>query len=124
MWRPRLADGERARLRFAMPVCMSSVSADAVAVAVVARDRDSMFRACIEALYANTEERFRLVVVTAGADEATLGFLRRLAETQADVQLLLDDRPLSQSEARQRALSVITERFCAIVENDTIVHRG
>ena len=95
-----------------------------VAIAVVVRDRFSMFAQCLDALSAHTDRRVRILVVVGAADDATKDFLRDRQAQQENLTLILLDDPLTQIEARQCALRMVHERFCVIVENDTIVHAG
>ena len=95
---------------------------ETVAIAVVVRDRFSMFPRCLEALSAHTDSRVRILVVVGGADEATTDFLRDRRDQDHNLTLVLPDHPLTQAEARRCALRAVHEPFCVILENDTIVH--
>ena len=77
-----------------------------------------MFRRCLDALYAHTDSGVRIHVVAGGADEATKDFLAQ----QPNLTLDLPDHLLTQAEARRCALRSVDQRFCVILENDTIVH--
>jgi GT2 family glycosyltransferase len=67
---------------------------------------------------------FRLIVAAGGVDRATVAYLRELREEKGNVSVVLVDRLLGQAQARNIALRQVHERFCVIVENDTIVHRN
>lgn len=95
-----------------------------VAIAVVPRDRFSMFPRCLESLYACTDVPFRVIVVAGGTDPTTEEYLRRLPMQRHDLSVVLVDRLLTQAEARNIALRQVDERFCVILENDTIVHEN
>jgi glycosyltransferase involved in cell wall biosynthesis len=99
-------------------------SSETVVIAVVPRDRFSMFPRCIEALYAYTHVRFRVIVVAGGTDRATEQYLRHLQAQKANMSVVLSDRLLMQGEARNLALRQVNERFCVVLENDTIVHEN
>jgi glycosyltransferase involved in cell wall biosynthesis len=97
--------------------------ADAIPVAVVPRDRFSMFPRCFEALHANTDVPFRVIAVAGGADRETERYLHQLELQKGNFSVVLADHLLAQGEARRLALQQIRERYCVILENDTLVHR-
>jgi hypothetical protein len=83
-----------------------------------------MFRPCLEALYTHTNARFRVLVVCAGADIETQQYLRNLQAQKGNLTVVLVDHLLMQGEARNIALTQTDERFCVVLENDTIVHEN
>jgi len=93
-----------------------------VTIAVVPRDRFSVFRRCIDAIYASTHVPFRLLVVTGGTDNATKTYLRELERRQRGVSVVYFDHFLAQGEAREIALRHTDDRFVVLLENDTIMH--
>jgi len=93
-----------------------------LAIMVVIRDRFSMYAPCVDALYANTALPFRLILVAGGADEAIRECLREIQGRRENVTTVFSDHLLSQAEGRNIGLREVRERYCAIVENDTIVH--
>jgi glycosyltransferase involved in cell wall biosynthesis len=93
-------------------------------VGVVIRDRFSMFDPCISAIRAYTDAPFRLVVVVGGADSETTQYLRAVQAGLAGTTLVVTDDLLLQGQARNLVLRHSKGRFCAILENDTIVHRN
>src|SRR5262249_29768125 len=95
-----------------------------VVVVVVPRDRFSMFPKCLEALYAYTDIQFRVIVVTGGTDRKTQDYLHQLQVQKDNLSVLLLDRLLLQGEARNIAIQQAAERFCVVLENDTIVHKN
>jgi hypothetical protein len=97
------------------------VLSESVDIAVVPRDRFSMFRPCLEALYAHTDRPFRVIVVAGGTDAATEEYLCRLQAEKCNMSVVLVDRLLMQGEARNLAMRQLEERYCVILENDTIV---
>jgi glycosyltransferase involved in cell wall biosynthesis len=99
-------------------------SRESVAIVVVPRDRFSMFRRCLEALYAYTDMRFRVIVVAGGMDRTTEEDLHQLQAQQDNMTVVLVDRLLMQGEVRNIAIRQAGERFCVILENDTIVHEN
>jgi len=102
---------------------MSGVtSSETVVIVVIPRDRFSTFPPCLEALYAYTHVRFRVIVVAGGTDNATKEYLRQLQVQKGNISVVLVDRLLMQGEARNLALHQADERFCVVLENDTIVH--
>lgn len=92
-----------------------------VDVIVVPRDRFSMFPQCLEALYAHTEIPFRVIVVAGGVDRRTEEYLRRFQAQRGNMSVALSDRLLMQGEARNIGLHHCSERYCVVLENDTIV---
>jgi glycosyltransferase involved in cell wall biosynthesis len=100
------------------------ISSQGVVIIVIPRDRFSMFPRCLEALYAHTHMPFRLVVVAGGTDAPTKEYLHQLRAQKSNISIILVNRLLSQSEARNIALRQVYERFCVILENDTIVHEN
>jgi glycosyltransferase involved in cell wall biosynthesis len=95
-----------------------------VDVVVVPRDRFSMFPQCLEALYAHTDIPFRVIVVAGGIDRRTEEYLRQFQAQKGNVSVVLVDRLLMQGEARNIGLRHASERYCVILENDTIVHEN
>lgn len=99
-------------------------SSESVVIAVVPRDRFSTYRRCLEALYAHTHVRFRVVVVAGGTDGSTEEYLRQLQLQKDNLSVVLVDHLLMQGEARNLALCDVHERLCVVLENDTIVHEN
>jgi glycosyltransferase involved in cell wall biosynthesis len=99
-------------------------SSESVAIVVVPRDRFSIFPQCLEALYAYTHVRFRVIVVAGGTDRVTEKYLHQLQVQKGNMSVVLLDRLLMQGEARNVALRQANERFCVVLENDTIVHEN
>jgi len=104
---------------------MSGVtSSETVVIVVIPRDRFSTFPPCLEALYAYTHVRFRVIVVAGGTDRATEEYLHQLQMQKGNMTIVLVNRLLMQAEARNLALHQADERFCVVLENDTIVHEN
>lgn len=103
---------------------VGSLPPESLLVAVVPRDRFSIFPRCLDALYDHTDAPFRVVVVAGGADPQTRESLRDLEARKPNLSLVLVDRLLMQGEARNLALAGSRERFCVVLENDTIVHEN
>jgi GT2 family glycosyltransferase len=99
-------------------------SSEAVVIAVVLRDRFSMFRRCLHAVYAYTNVRFRVIVIAGAVDTATKEYLHQLQLEKGNMRIVLVDHLLMQGEARNIALRQVNERFCVVLENDTIVHEN
>ena len=97
-------------------------SSESVVIAVIVRDRFSMFPQCLEALYTYTDVRFRVIVVAGGTDRMTEAYLHQLQAQNDNMSVVLVDHLLMQGEARNVALRQADERFCVVLENDTIVH--
>jgi glycosyltransferase involved in cell wall biosynthesis len=95
-----------------------------IAIAVVLRDRFSMFSRCLDALYSYTDVPFRVIVVAGGADKTTEEYLHQLQMQRDNISVVLVDRLLMQGEARNVAIRQANERFCVVLENDTIVHEN
>jgi glycosyltransferase involved in cell wall biosynthesis len=95
-----------------------------LAIAVVPRDRFSIFPRCLASLCAHTDIPFRVIVAAGSTDRATLQHIRELQAPKCDVTLVLLNRLLMQGEARNLALQHVSERFCVVIENDTIVHKN
>lgn len=93
-----------------------------LAIVVVPRDRFSMFRSCLDALLTHTPLPFRLIVVAGGADALSRRYLSSLRPQGRQTTLLAPQEVLAQIAARVTALREVRERYCVIVENDTIVH--
>jgi glycosyltransferase involved in cell wall biosynthesis len=100
------------------------MSSDGVDIVVIPRDRFSMFPRCLEALYAHTDVRFRLIVVAGGTDSATKKYLHQLQRQKDNVSAVITDHLLMQGEARNIAMRQAGERLCVVLENDTIVHKA
>jgi Glycosyl transferase family 2 len=97
-------------------------SRESVDILVVPRDRFSMFPRCLEALYAYTDVRFRVIVVAGAMDRLTEEYLHQLQREKGNVSVVRGDHLLMQGEARTVALRESHERLCVVLENDTIVH--
>ena len=100
------------------------MSSETIDVVVVTRDRFSMFPQCLEALYAHTHVPFRVLVVAGGTDRATEQYLRQVEVQKGNISVVLVDGLLMQGEARNVGLREADERFCVVLENDTIVHEN
>ena len=100
------------------------MSSESIVIIVVPRDRFSMFPQCLEALYAHTDVPFRVIVVAGGPDRRTKDYLHQLRMEKDNLSLVLVDRFLMQGEARNLGLQQADERFCVVLENDTIVHEN
>src|SRR5262245_25756076 len=104
---------------------MNGVPSDEnVVIAVVPRDRFSMFRPCLEAVYAFTRMPFRVIVVAGGVDRDTEEYLHHLQSQKTNISIAFLDHLLTQGEARNIALRQVNERFCVVLENDTIVQEN
>ena len=102
----------------------TSMSVEEVVVGVVPRDRFSMFSRSLEALYANTEVPFRVILTAGGADLRTMRYLRKFEDLKGKCTVVLSDQFLTQGQARNLALKQVKERFFVVLENDTIVHKN
>jgi GT2 family glycosyltransferase len=65
---------------------------------------------------------FRLVIVVGGAGESTTRYLRNFVAGAVDTVVVVRNYLLLQGQARNLVLEHCAERFCALLENDTIVH--
>jgi glycosyltransferase involved in cell wall biosynthesis len=99
-------------------------SSESIVVVVVPRDRFSMFPQCLEALYAYTDVQFRVIVVAGATDRRTEDYLHQLQVQKDNLSVVLVDRLLMQGEARNVAIRQVAERYCVVLENDTIVHKN
>ena len=98
------------------------MASEIVVIGVVPRDRLSIFPRCLEVLYAHTEGPFRVVLVAGGADHVTRQHLQTLEAQYANLSVVLVDRLLEQATSRNLVLQYLHERFCVLIENDTLVH--
>lgn len=105
--------------------CMDrSTTPESVDILVVPRDRFSIFPKCLEALYVHTDVPFRVFVVAGGVDKETQEYFHQLGVQKDNLSVVLVDQLLMQGEARNIALRKATERFCVVLENDTLVHKN
>ena len=121
---PRVGSGDEGQGTRAATLGMQDPLAtddEVVAVVVVVRDRLSVFRACLDALYSHTTRPFRCVVVVGGADESTRRGLAELAARHGNLEVIEQGRPLSQAESRRLGLARVDVRRCVLLENDAIV---
>src|SRR5215468_5370311 len=100
------------------------MSSERVGIVVVMRDRFSPFARCLEALYTLTKVPFRVIVVAAETDPTTEEYLHQLQAQKDNMGAIFVDHLLMQGESRNLALRQTTERFCVVLENDTIVHEN
>ena len=89
------------------------ISSQGVVIIVIPRDRFSIFPRCLEALYAHTQMPFRLIVVAGGTDGTTKEYLHQLRAQKSNINIILVNRLLRQSEARNIALPQVYERFAS-----------
>jgi hypothetical protein len=75
-------------------------------------------------LYAHTNVPFSVVVVAGGAPPSARRRLLELQENKDNIGVVLVDHLVNQCEARNIFLQHVTERYCVLLENDTIVHEG
>ena len=99
------------------------MNSDSVVIIVVPRDRFSMFSPCLEAIYAHTDVPFQVVIAAGGVDVATKQYLHQCQLDKKNLRFVLHEKLLMQGEARNLAMQYVQERFCVILENDTIVHQ-
>jgi cellulose synthase/poly-beta-1,6-N-acetylglucosamine synthase-like glycosyltransferase len=102
--------------------CMAT--AEAITILIIPRDRFSVFSKCIEAIYAYTSSKFRVVVLAGGMDAATQEFLTGLQEEKDNFQVVSVQRLLTQIKLRSMAMEHAQGRYCVLMENDTIVHEN
>jgi GT2 family glycosyltransferase len=100
------------------------MSAEAIDIAVLVRDRVSTFPKCLDALYAATHLPFRIIVVVGGADLATRIYLDGVARRRENLRVIYRDSVLREADARRLALGSISAARCVLMENDSIVHPG
>jgi glycosyltransferase involved in cell wall biosynthesis len=99
-------------------------TAEPITILIVPRDRFSVFPKCIEAIYAHTTSKFRVVVLAGGMDSATQEFLTGLQEEKDNFQVVSLKQLLTQIELRRMAMEYAQGRYCVLMENDTIVHEN
>ena len=104
------------------PILGATSQPHVVDIVVVPRDRFSMFRPCLAALYAHTPSPFNVFVVAGAMDRSTGSFLRELQNEKQNLKLVTVDHLLLQGEARALGLEAATGRYCVVLENDTLVH--
>lgn len=97
-------------------------SPESILVLVVPRDRFSVFPSSLEALYAHTDLTFRVLVVAGGMDSSTEDYLHQFQAQKGNMTLARVDRLLKQDEVRKIAMQHADNRYCVVLENDTIVH--
>lgn len=95
-----------------------------IVIVIVVRDRFSMFKPCLEAIYLHTTLPFRVLVVVGGADNQTKVYLNHIQEQKDNFKVIFTDQLLMQGESRNIALKHFNDRYCIILENDTIVHEN
>jgi len=98
------------------------LTTEPVDIIVVTRDRFSTFARCLDAVYDHTQLSFNLFVVAGAVDHRTEDQLRRLQAVKGNVRLLLEERHLTQADARNLGLVQARSRYCVVLENDTMVH--
>jgi glycosyltransferase involved in cell wall biosynthesis len=103
---------------------MSRLPPEIIDVIVVPRDRFSMFSRCLEALYAHTDVPFRAFVIVGGADKITEDSLREFQTKKSNLTIVLMEHLLLQGEARNIGLQRANQRYCVVLENDTIVQKN
>jgi len=104
-------------------VILSRMSEPLVTVVVAPRERFSVARRALEALYAGTPEPFRLVYIAAGAPPALARYLAAQARARG-FQLVEDRRALTPNQARNLALPYVDTRYVAFIDNDAVPEPG
>ena len=94
-----------------------------VTVVVVPRERFSVARRALRALFASTPEPFRLVYIAAGAPPALARSLARQAQARG-FQVVEDRRVLTPNQARNLALPYVDTRYVAFIDNDVLPEPG
>jgi len=97
---------------------------ECVAIVVVVRDRVSTFPRCLEAIYANTDAPFRVIVVAGAVDRTTQQYFHQFQKQKNNLSVMLVDHRPMQCEARNIGIRETDERLCVVLENDTIVHKN
>ncbi|QQS46826.1 MAG: glycosyltransferase [Acidobacteriota bacterium] len=100
------------------------ISSQNVDIVVIPRDRFSIFPRCFDALYAHTRTGFRVIAVAGAVDRKTREYFDLLLSRKDNLRVILADHLLTQGEARNIGLRQADERFCVVLENDTIVHEN
>ncbi|CAN5579549.1 hypothetical protein BH23BAC1_BH23BAC1_39440 [soil metagenome] len=100
----------------------NSIFSKPIVIVIIVRDRFSMFKQCLEAVYLHTKQQFKVIVVVGGADKTTQTYLSQFQEENENFKVIFKDNLLMQGEARNIALNHFDERYCIFLENDTIVH--
>jgi GT2 family glycosyltransferase len=94
-----------------------------VTIVVVPRERFSITRRALEALYANTSEPFRLVYVDGGSPASVRRYLAAQARERG-FQLMRSDRHLTPNEARNLGLRHVTTPYVVFIDNDAVPAPG
>jgi GT2 family glycosyltransferase len=94
-----------------------------VTIVVVPRERFSVTRRALEALYASTSEPFRLVYVDGGSPARIRRYLAAEARTRG-FELVRTERHLVPNEARNIGLRRVRTRYVAFIDNDAVPAPG
>jgi dTDP-D-glucose 4,6-dehydratase len=68
--------------------------------------------------------RLRVIVVVGGTGATAEEYLRQLQVQKDNLSVVFVDRLLMQGERRNVAMRQADERFCVVLENDTLVHEN
>lgn len=101
---------------------MCSESSDAT-IAVIPRERYSLTRQVVEAIYEHTDQPFDLIVVDGGSPPSVASYLER-ASAERGFQLIRRDYVLSPNEARNLAIARATTKYITFIDNDALASPG
>jgi GT2 family glycosyltransferase len=94
-----------------------------VTIVVVPRERFSVTRRALEALYASTRGPFRLVYVDGGSPARIRRYLAAQARTRG-FELVRTERHLVPNEARNIGLRRVRTRYVVFIDNDAVPAPG
>lgn len=96
-----------------------------VSIVVLTLDNLVFTRLCLESVLANTDHPdYELVVVDNGSGDATLGYLRSMAERNARIRLVLNGTNEGFARGNNRGLEAATGELFVLLNNDTVAPPG
>jgi GT2 family glycosyltransferase len=97
----------------------------AASIVVVTYNNLPFNRLCLESVLLNTEApEFELIVVDNASSDGTVGYLKKLADLNENVSLLLNTENRGFAEACNQGLSMAQGSALIILNNDTLVCPG
>jgi GT2 family glycosyltransferase len=122
----RLEEGTLQRLLDRPVPAFSDRSSEApeVSVVVVTRDNLAFLRLCLESVLADDERPLELIVVDNGSSDGTAAYLRRLAERNRGVRVIVNDSNQAFAKACNQGAAIAHAPVIVFLNDDIAVPPG
>jgi GT2 family glycosyltransferase/glycosyltransferase involved in cell wall biosynthesis len=96
-----------------------------VSIIMLTRNNLHLTKLCVESIFRNTLwPNFELIIVDNASTDGTREYLRRLAQKQENIKLILNDRNEGFARSNNQGIQAAIGEYVVLLNNDTIVTRG